>query len=228
MDAGVPADRSGSHKTTPYKVGGTWYHPLKTARGYNEVGLASWYGSKFHGRPTANGEVFNMHLPTAAHRRLPLPTIARVTNLENGRSTQVRINDRGPFVDTHERIIDLSYGAAQRLGMDEKGLARVRIEALRGPDVSGQAKRQDRPSAKPGARDLYLQVGAFRKEQNASQLKQRLRDLDLDRVVITTGHSEGSRIFRVRMGPLSGVARADQLAQELRSAGFPTGQLVHE
>ncbi|HKJ88067.1 MAG TPA: septal ring lytic transglycosylase RlpA family protein [Gammaproteobacteria bacterium] len=219
------------HKTTPYKVNGVWYHPLQSARGYRKVGLASWYGHKFNGRRTASGEVFDMHVPTAAHRTLPLPTVARVTNLENGRSTRVRINDRGPFVDPQDRIIDLSYAAAQRLGMDKKGVARVRVVALRGPgSASAQATGGGHSEGPADHSDptLYLQVGAFQSQQNAARLKQRLRDMDLGRVVITTGHSQGSRIFRVRMGPLADVARADHLAQELHQAGLPTGQLVHE
>ncbi|HKJ71821.1 MAG TPA: septal ring lytic transglycosylase RlpA family protein, partial [Gammaproteobacteria bacterium] len=179
--------------------------------------------------------VYNMHLPTAAHRTLPLPTIACVTDLENGRSTRVRINDRGPFVDTHERIIDLSYGAAKRLGMDKTGVARVKIVALEGPgqiegDGGGAAASSggDRPHGSTGAPTFYLQVGAFREEGNAARLKQRLRRMDLDRVVVTTGRHAGGPIYRVRIGPLPGAARADRLAQRLHRAGLPSGQLVRE
>lgn len=222
-----PASDKPARKGNPYRVGGEWYYPLATAQGYRAVGKASWYGRKFHGRKTASGEVYNMHLPTAAHRTLPLPTLARVTNLENGRSTQVRINDRGPFVDTHERLIDLSYGAAQRLGMADTGVARVEIVALKGP-----GKIEGAPSSGGGRPDaqasLYLQVGAFREEGNAARLKQRLRDMELERVVVTTGSHRGGPIYRVRIGPLPDVARADSLAQRLRRAGFPTGQVIRE
>jgi rare lipoprotein A len=233
----TPGHQAGSgqpaRKGDAYQVGGEWYYPLATAQGYREVGKASWYGRKFHGRPTASGEVYNMHLPTAAHRTLPLPTIARVTNLENGRSTQVRVNDRGPFVDTHERIIDLSYGAAKRLGIDKTGVARVRIVALRGPGAAGAKGGGGEGSAGVSAGDrsaptLYLQVGAFRDEGNAARLKRRLRDMELERVVVTTGAHQGGRIYRVRIGPLENVHRADRLAQSLRSAGLPTGRLVRE
>ena len=221
-----------ARKVAPYQVDGEWYYPRPTAEGYREVGLASWYGGKFHGRRTASGEVYDMHQPTAAHRTLPLPTLARVTNLENGSSTLVRINDRGPFVDTHERILDLSYGAAKRLGMEETGVARVRVVAVRGPERAGPppAANGRSGSAEKGAgeRSLYLQVGAFSVEANARRLKRRLRDMDLDRVVITTATRAEGRIYRVRVGPLSGVERADHLAQRLRRAGLPTGQLVRE
>jgi rare lipoprotein A len=225
--SGDPADgeKPPARKGDPYKVGGEWYHPLGAAQGYSEVGKASWYGGKFHGRPTASGEIFDKHRPTAAHRTLPLPTIARVTNLENGRSTQVRVNDRGPFVDTHERIIDLSYGAAKRLGMDKTGVARVKVEALKGPGAA-EAPEGDREGGSPGA--LYLQVGAFQQEGNAARLKRRLRGMELDRVIITTVRRQGTRLFRVRLGPLPSVNRADALAQRLHRAGLPTGQVVRE
>jgi len=222
-----------ARKGKAYEVNGEWYHPLATARGYREVGKASWYGRKFHGRKTASGEVYNMHLPTAAHRTLPLPTIARVTNLENGQSTRVRVNDRGPFVDTHERIIDLSYAAAKRLGIDKTGVAKVKIVALKGPDGAGEAASGS-PSPEAGsgeaggAATLYLQVGAFREEGNAARLKRRLRNMELARVVVTTGSHRGGPIYRVRIGPLPDVARADHLAQRLRRAGFPPGRLVRE
>jgi rare lipoprotein A len=224
---GVGGGTEPARKGDPYKVDGDWYHPLAAAQGYSEVGKASWYGGKFHGRPTASGEIFNKHRPTAAHRTLPLPTIARVTNLENGRSTQVRVNDRGPFVDTHERIIDLSYGAAKRLGMDKTGVARVKVEALRGPGPT--EAREGEPGRTGGASDgLYLQVGAFQREGNAVRLKRRLRGMDLDRVVVSTVRRQGTRFFRVRIGPLPNVARADSLAQRLHRAGLPTGQLIRD
>ncbi len=219
----------------PYKVNGTWYHPQTSAQGYREVGLASWYGREFHGQRTASGAIYNMHQPTAAHRTLPLPTLARVTNLENGRSTRVRINDRGPFVDTDKRIIDLSYEAARRLGIDETGIARVRVVALKGPSRLTSSTRTSqatggtqKPSSGPGDAALYLQIGAFRQASNAMHLKKRLRGMELGRVVITLGHYEGDPLYRVRIGPLASVTTADRLAQHLRQKGMPTGALIHE
>jgi rare lipoprotein A len=112
----------------PYQIEGVWYHPVSESDGYTAKGIASWYGKEFHGKPTANGESYNMYEMTAAHPTLPLPTYARVTNLNNGKSVVVRINDRGPFL--RGRVIDLSYRAAQALGYIEQGTAPVLIEAL--------------------------------------------------------------------------------------------------
>jgi rare lipoprotein A len=110
----------------PYEVAGVWYYPKADAE-YDETGIASWYGQPFHGRSTANGERFDMNALSAAHKTLPLPSLVRVTNLQNGRSLQIRVNDRGPFV--HGRIIDVSRRAAQLLGFERAGTARVRVEA---------------------------------------------------------------------------------------------------
>lgn len=116
----------------PYKVAGRWYHP-KEDPGYNRVGIASWYGPNFHGKRTANGERYNMNALTAAHTTLPMPSFVRVTNLENGRSIILKVNDRGPFVS--DRIIDVSRRGAQLLGFEKKGTARVRVQAVAGPEA---------------------------------------------------------------------------------------------
>ena len=127
-----PLARYGNH--SPYEVFGKKYHVLPSSDGYHEQGVASWYGSKFHGRRTSSGEPYDMHLATAAHKSLPLPTYAEVTNLDNGKKVIVKINDRGPFKD--DRLIDMSYGAALRLGMTGTGTARVDVRVI---DVSGNA-----------------------------------------------------------------------------------------
>lgn len=127
-----PKNYSGCYKVgNPYEINGKMYYPRED-KNYREVGLASWYGEEFHNRKTANGEVFDMYGITAAHKTLPLPSMVRVTNLENGRSIKVRVNDRGPFVDG--RIIDLSYGAAKKLDAThlKKGLLKVKVEYLDG------------------------------------------------------------------------------------------------
>lgn len=111
----------------PYRINGVWYHPEEDF-GYSEVGMASWYGRQFHGRSTANGETYDMNDMTAAHRTLPLPTIVRVTNLSNGRTVKLRVNDRGPFAKG--RIIDVSRRAAQVLGFQNQGVTRVRVEIV--------------------------------------------------------------------------------------------------
>lgn len=120
----------------PYQIRGRWYHPVDDPS-YEEVGMASWYGDRFHGRPTATGEPFDMNALTAAHKTLPLPGLVEVTNLANGRSVVLRINDRGPFVDG--RIIDLSRAAAQELGLLDQGVGRVRVRYLgRAPRLDGR------------------------------------------------------------------------------------------
>lgn len=120
---------SGKYKVgNPYQIQGVWYYPAEDFE-YVETGIASWYGPKFHGKPTANGEVFDMNQVSAAHRTLPLPSLVRVTNLENGRSLVVRVNDRGPFA--HGRILDMSRRGAQLLGFEKQGTARVKVEILK-------------------------------------------------------------------------------------------------
>lgn len=129
----VPMPHQGSYKANPYEVMGKTYFPLQDARRYRASGVASWYGTKFHGQATANGETYDLYGMTAAHKTLPLPSFARVTNLDNGKSVVVRINDRGPFHPG--RVIDLSYAAAVKLGYRRQGSARVRVEALSPEDA---------------------------------------------------------------------------------------------
>ena len=124
----------------PYQVAGKWYHP-KEDPNYSKVGIASWYGSQFHGRLTANGEIFDMDRLSAAHTTLPLPSMVEVTNLENGRSVVVRVNDRGPFVD--DRIIDMSREGARRLGFEQQGIARVRVRYVGTAPLEGSAPRSE-------------------------------------------------------------------------------------
>ncbi|UZE95519.1 septal ring lytic transglycosylase RlpA family protein [Alkalimarinus alittae] len=194
-----PKSRGGNMSS--YKVWGKTYHVLPTAEGYRERGGASWYGAKFHGHKTSNGEIYNMYEMSAAHKSLPLPTYAKVTNLDNGRSVIVRINDRGPF---HEgRIIDLSYAAAKKLGYYSSGIANVEVEAITVPQYPS-AQQETPPSVplaaspvsnpKQPSQDLapvlagsatqakplgagygyYVQVGAFSTESAALQMKQRV------------------------------------------------------
>lgn len=140
----VPMPHTGNYKAAPYTVLGSRYFPIQDARNYKVTGTASWYGTKFHGKDTANGETFDLYGMTAAHKTLPLPSYVKVTNLENGRSVTLRVNDRGPFYS--DRVIDLSFAAAQKLGYAEKGVARVSVEgidpyewwAARGQKVPGQ------------------------------------------------------------------------------------------
>ena len=173
-----------------YVAFGKTYTPQTERRGYSEEGLASWYGRRFHGKKTASGELYDMYAMTAAHPTLPIPSYARVTALNTGKSVVVRINDRGPFHST--RIIDLSYTAAYKLGYLGSGSARVRVESLdpAAYDTQGQALKDG----------IYLQVGAFSRADNAQQLLDRLtRTLELDakqtRVVLN------GTLHRVQLGP---------------------------
>ncbi|MFQ5850516.1 MAG: septal ring lytic transglycosylase RlpA family protein [Candidatus Binatia bacterium] len=172
-----------------------------------EVGIASWYGPKFHGRRTSSGEVFDMHQLTAAHRALPLGTRVEVINLENGRSIQVRVNDRGPFVAG--RIIDLSYAAARALDMVERGLAQVRIRPLHVPGL--RLVRGPRPYA--------LQVGSFLEKRNAITLKARLDALTAGAYISTVSLS-GETFYRVRVGGFHRREAAEQVARQVAAHGF--------
>ena len=132
----------------PYKINGTWYHPRFVSE-YEAIGIASWYGSPYHGRLTANGELYDMYALTAAHPTLQLPSVVRVTNLDNGRSLVLRVNDRGPFLKN--RLIDLSLAAARELGFERQGLARVHVVYL------GTARLDEKP-IRPGERREYASL----------------------------------------------------------------------
>ncbi len=171
----------------PYRVGKKIYYPLPSARGYVEEGIASWYGPGFHGRRTASGERYNMYAFTAAHKILPMGTKVLVINLENGRRTIVRINDRGPFVKG--RIIDLSYAAARALGMHKKGTARVRIIAL---------SENKRGRLNWAQEIFFIQVGAFANYENALRLKNRLAKR-FPLVTIEPYRKDGRTFYRVKI-----------------------------
>jgi rare lipoprotein A len=171
-----------------------------------EVGLASWYGAEFHGRPTSNREIYNMNDMTAAHPSLPFGTFVMVTNLDNERTAVVRVNDRGPFV--HGRVIDLSYAAARVLGMIGPGTARVRLEVLQGYATA----------AAPEAR-FSVQVGAFAVQENAYALKRQL-EARYDGVFVTVFKTPSRTYFRVRVRAKDRDA-ALKLARRLADEGFP-------
>lgn len=190
-----------------YTVLGQHYYVLPNSEGYSEVGQASWYGMKFQHHLTSNREDYNLYKMTAAHRTLPLPTYARVTNLENNRQVIVRINDRGPFVKN--RIIDLSYMAAKKLGILKKGTARVRVEAIT-------------PSHSPTKREIYLQLGVYSHLTNAKKMLQRVERLSHQPCKIYSEKTKDhSIIYKVQIGPIHDDAMADQLAVRIRSAGLP-------
>ncbi len=213
--------------TKPYRVNGSWYKPLSHARGFEEQGIASWYGKKFHGRKTSNGETYDMYGISAAHKTLPMGTYVRVHNMNNDRTLDVRINDRGPFV--RGRVIDLSYGAAKSLGVVEPGTAPVKITALGAP-----AEQQPVAAATPQyvPLDYYtgnftFQVGAFAEKANAQRLVQKLTPLYNNAHM--TPYFDGTRTFyRVRVGHTTDLEEAAAYEHQLQSNGFPETFIVAE
>ncbi len=214
-------DGAGGHPKTgaPYQVAGRWYTPMQQAVHYDEQGIASWYGKDFHGRKTANGERYDMHAFSAAHKTLPLPTLVRVTNLDNGRSVIVRVNDRGPFVK--DRLIDLSYAAARALGFAEHGTAHVRVQTLENNSPQ-PAPAHDAPA--PASAGRYIQVGAFASQANAMAMQQRLQR-DFPAIQIQSPHGD-DHLFRVRIGPLSRQHEIERLIGDLRRHGISQSIVV--
>jgi rare lipoprotein A len=205
---------------SPYTVLGRSYRVLPSARGYDERGIASFYGNKFHGYKTSSLETYDMYAFSAASTTLPLPSYARVTNLENGKSVIVRVNDRGPF---HEnRLIDLSYAAAVKIGIWPKGTGLVEV---RGIDPGNPAQELPAPAVVTGGH-IYLQVGAFSDADNAQRLAERLRQANLGAVQVMDAEVNGRRVRRVRVGPLADVDRADQVSARIEGMGLPRPQVA--
>jgi rare lipoprotein A len=226
-----PEARSRYGNGPTYEVFGKQYTVMPSAVGYKETGVASWYGKKFHGRLTSNREPYDMHEMTAAHKTLPLPTFVRVRNLSNNKSIIVRVNDRGPFV--HNRIIDLSYAAAQKLDMVATGTSLVEVEAITfEPGGTDRPTRNVTPppteSRPPTAVEpvvtnpnhIYVQIGAFGSKDNADRRLQLLRSGGLGAAVVHTDNSVNPPLYRVRMGPIQGVEEYDLLVDELATLGI--------
>jgi rare lipoprotein A len=202
--------------TSPYRVDGVEYTVLASSQGYREQGVASWYGRKFHGRNTANGEIFDAYQASAAHRSLPLPSYVRVTNLDNYRSMIVRVNDRGPF--HADRIIDLSYGAAVKLGFSERGTARVEVVAI---SVEGSEDLRKDPQFASWRSDYrFLQVGSFGEEQSARALQKQLAAQVSARVDVSEFQSGDKTWFRVRIGPVQDRQQLQKIQAQLAQLGY--------
>ncbi|BCS87809.1 septal ring lytic transglycosylase RlpA family protein [Pseudodesulfovibrio sediminis] len=206
-------------KTRPYTVLGRTYYPLQTARGYDEVGMASWYGKDFHGKKTANGYIYNMYGVSAAHKTLPLGTKVRVTNLENNKSVVLVINDRGPFV--RGRIIDLSYGAAKALGTVDTGVAKVRISALGSYPQSQTAVKRVQITGKV----FHVRVGAFAVRGNAERVYKQLLSVGYSDARITIENRNGQRLHIVQAGSFKSRDKAEQVLERLKD-DFPTCYIV--
>ena len=239
-----PDGTARSERGNPYyEVFGKRYVILQSSYGYRERGVASWYGNKFHGNPTASGEIYDMYAMTAAHKTLPLPTTVKVTNLRNGRSVIVIVNDRGPFV--HNRIIDVSYSAARELDMVRTGTTRVEIVAvtdssaasvpgsgsveISAGDAAATANEIEQPTTvgvAPTFGAAYLQVGAFDKPINAQLLKSRLQSNGLDDVLIHYEPAVMPTLYRVRIGPVETVDEYDQLVERVEALNIMGTHLV--
>ena len=200
---------------SPYRVNGVTYEVMENHSNYRERGIASWYGAKFNGHETSNGEIYDLYLASAAHKTLPIPSYVRVTNLDNGKSVVVRVNDRGPFHP--ERLIDLSYAGAVRLGYMENGTARVEVEVI---EVAGV---DDRRGAVAGDY-RYLQLGAFGAEAAALRLQAELEALLPAPVFISEVDSGGEVLYRVRVGPVQDNRQLFAMQQQLQDRGYGTGQ----
>ena len=224
-----------------YEVLGKRYRVMPSSKGYQERGVASWYGKKFHGNLTSNREVYDMYKMTAAHKTLPLPTYVRVRNLRNDKSIIVRVNDRGPFV--HNRIIDLSYAAAMKLDMIKDGTSLVEVTAIDvdvpavgrssagGPSGPTPPRptavdiQREAPSAQESHR-IFVQVGAFGERANAER---RLGALSLANIGNAFIHEERTRdrtLYRVRIGPVADVVQYDVLVEELERIGITDPYLI--
>ncbi|HFC53134.1 MAG TPA: septal ring lytic transglycosylase RlpA family protein, partial [Gammaproteobacteria bacterium] len=228
------------------------YYVLESSRGYFERGTASWYGEKFHGKFTSSGEPYDMYAMTAAHRTLPLPTYVRVTNLRNGRSVVVKVNDRGPFHDN--RLIDLSYVAAAKLDMLDTGTAPVEVRAIdpikQNRVASAPAPRTagggiaPAPSYPSSARPdtdrmplngedakklFYVQMGAFSQRRNAVMLRSAVESSGAGAAHIQRGTmADGTPLYRVRVGPLSSRTEAERMKEQLAAAGIGGLHIVTE
>ena len=224
---------------SPYTVLGKSYRVLDRAEGYRERGIASWYGQKFHGRHTSSREIYDMCSFSAAHKTLPLPSFARVTRLDTGDSVVVRVNDRGPFHDG--RIIDLSYAAAVKLGLDRSGTAKVEVEALVPAGDAPRLAATDPaarlpalapvpvPAAAPAddGRRRILQVGAYRERDNARRIARQIEDAGFRDVEVAPVKVNGDKLWRVRIGPLAAGAAASAV-ERLRALGLPSPRVFIE
>ncbi len=230
-----PRARYGNPKS--YEVFGKRYYVMKSAKGYKERGIASWYGTKFHGRRTSSGEPYDLHGMTAAHKSLPLPTYVRVTHLKNGRSVIVKVNDRGPFHGN--RIIDLSHTAAVKLGIKATGTGFVEVEAI-DPTTWGRSSAPQ-PAARPAPppREVtnvpvdppgrfYLQVGAFSSRGNAERLARRLEGAGLGTTRVSEVRLANGPIYRVRIGPLASAAEAERIADLAIGQGIANPRVVSD
>jgi rare lipoprotein A len=216
-----------------YEVYGVRYSVMKGSTGYRQRGVASWYGKKFHGRSTSSGERYNMYAMTAAHKTLPLPTNVRVTNLDNGKSITVRVNDRGPFVKN--RLIDLSYSAAKELDIIGNGTGMVEVVALNrsaGTTAQDRQKLAAATAQNSGATHddvrMFVQVGAFGEQANAKALANKLNANGINSVSIQKSTANSSTVYKVQIGPVKDVDEYDEVVQKVERLQLTDTHLVVE
>lgn len=218
-----PRTRAGNPGT--YEVLGKQYTIMPDSKNFVQKGIASWYGSKFHGRKTSNGETYDMFAMTAAHKTLPIPSYVRVTNLQNRRSIVVRVNDRGPFHDN--RIIDLSYTAAIKLGIQKTGTGFVEVRSVE-PSISQQQPANIILQVAADKNIIYLQIGAFGERSNAFELRNKVSLSQLPQPRIQSAMLQGNPIYKVQLGPVYSVDEADHLARNLTEIGITNIHFVVE
>ncbi|MBQ8436512.1 MAG: septal ring lytic transglycosylase RlpA family protein [Alphaproteobacteria bacterium] len=227
----------------PYKIRGQWYYPEENYD-YKEVGMASWYGEDFHAKYTANGEIYNMNTLTAAHRTLPLPSIVKVTNLENGRSLILRVNDRGPFAKN--RIIDISKKGAQLLGFQNKGITKVRVEIMEEEsrelkqailnkretkmalDCSKNQpiKKQTFHNSNTQSGEYFVQAGAFTSKNVADNLTEKLNHFG--NISTSPADIAGNRFYRVRIGPYTNETEARNILAQIENFGVSGAAIIKD
>jgi rare lipoprotein A len=215
-----PYSKYGNFNFTSYVVNGHRYHILKNAKNYDETGIASWYGMKFDKFRTSSGEPYSVTGMSAASKTLPLPTYVQVTNLKNNKQVIVKVNDRGPF---HEnRIIDLSYVAAAKIGMLPTGTALVRVKAIDPdqPEITTTTESTPTLPLMAGHPQIYLQIGAFRVESNANTLEEKVKAKTHYPVKVRIAEKENAPIYRVQIGPIPDVDNTDALHDSLEKAGL--------
>ena len=231
-----PEPRSKYGNGPHYEVFGTRYTVMPSSAGYEERGVASWYGKKFHGNLTSNREVYDMYAMTAAHKSLPLPTYVQVRNLRNNKTVVVRVNDRGPFV--HNRIIDLSYAAALKLDMVRDGTSLVEVKAISFDEPGGErvvraatppeltrTPPADTPRGTTQNR-IFVQVGAFGERDNATRRIRLLRQSGINDAFLYEDRVRGNALYRVRIGPIADAGQYDALVARLGAIGVTDPYLI--
>lgn len=225
-----PKSRYGNPKS--YEVFGKRYYTMESSVGFVEKGIASWYGTKFHGRRTSSGETYDMYAMTAAHKNLPLPTYVKVTNLKNGKHIIVKVNDRGPF---HEnRIIDLSYTAAIKLDIIKNGTGLVEVRALQPGEPVRQSSKSIEPVTAPvktvssynDNAGFYIQVGSFGELANAEKMRQKIEPIGEQLVEISPTVVGGKTLYRVRIGPITDIDVSDSITNQLEDYGVTEHRIV--